>query len=245
MNTATNNIDPRAKRWGNIAKYIFLFFALAIFAPFIWLAVGGLIGLVLLVAIWVAAWMVRPWVFTKAANLRIMLLKHEAAKNPIPTLQENLRKENVALDERKSKIEKLNSAIRNFDSQIQEIANKYGKQHPAYIQMSKDLIDLRRIYADRCNKWNKAMKELKRFADEIECAQTVWDASQAAAAAREASGLTEDDWMTELKTKTALDSVQNSYNEALASLDTAMLEDAPTRTGHADTVPADAVPATA
>jgi len=230
--TNTNTVDPRARFWGNIAKWGFLIIACAFFAPVIWLAFGGLLGLILFVTTCVVAWMMRPWVFTKAANIRIMLLKHEAAKNPIPTLQENLRKEMNSLNERKIKIEHLNAAIRNFETQTQEISTKYGKQHPAYVKMSKDVVKLQSVYDDRCVKWNKAMRELNRFAEEIECAQTVWDASQAAAAAREASGLTEDDWMTELKTKTALDSVQTSYNEALASLDTAMLEETPTRSGH-------------
>ncbi len=230
--------DPRAVKTGNIAKFIFLVLGLAVFAPVIWLALGGLLGLVALVVVWTVTWMLRPWVFTKAANLRIKLIKHEAAKNPVPTLQENLRKEMVSLDERKTKIEKLNGAIRNFKSQTQDIANKYGTNDPSYIQMSRDIVDLERVYADRCAKWNKAAKELKRFAEEIEKAQMIWEAAQAAAAAREASGLTSEAWETELKTKTALDSIQSSYNDALASLDTSMLEEAPQRTAHEAREPA-------
>ena len=52
----------------------------------------------------------------------------------------------------------------------------------------------------------------------------IWEAAQAAAAARETSGLTEDEFYAKLRAETAFDAIQKSYNDALASLDTAMLE---------------------
>jgi len=237
MTTTSNISDPRAIRWGTFAKYAMLLVVGFAVAPFIWIALGGLLGLIVAALVMIAAWMLRPWVFTKAANIRISLIKHEAAKNPVPTLQENLRKEMASLDERKTKIEKLNGAIRNFKTQTREIADKYGENDPSFVQMSKDIVDLERVYVDRCNKWNKAARELKRFAEEIEKAEMIWEAAQAAAAAREASGLTSEAWETELKTKTALDSIQSSYNDALASLDTSMLEEAPQRTAHEERTP--------
>lgn len=45
-NTNLAVTDPRAKRWGSIAKWLFLIFGFAVMAPFIWLAVGGLVGFI-------------------------------------------------------------------------------------------------------------------------------------------------------------------------------------------------------
>lgn len=53
----------------------------------------------------------------------------------------------------------------------------------------------------------------------------IWDISKAAAAARESSGLTEDEFYAKIKSETAFDSVQTGYNEAIASLDTMMIDD--------------------
>ena len=58
----------------------------------------------------------------------------------------------------------------------------------------------------------------------------IWDAAQAAAAARETSGLTEDEFFAKLRAETAFDSIQKSYNDALASLDSALLDGPSTET---------------
>ena len=52
----------------------------------------------------------------------------------------------------------------------------------------------------------------------------IWEAAQAAAAARETSGLTEDEFFAKLRTETAFEAIKKSYHDALASLDTAMLD---------------------
>jgi hypothetical protein len=226
--TTTNQAifnDPRAKRWGNFAKYAALLVACFFVAPFIWVAIGGLLGLIVAAVIIVAAWMLRPWFYAVAANMRLKLIKAEASKNPVETLQEDLRAKTVALDGRKTNIEKLNAQIRNFSDKVDDILNRYGKTDTDYIKLSRDLSDLQRVYKHRCDKWNEAHHQLERFAEEIDRAQVIWEAALAAAAARETSGLTEDEFFAKLRTDTAFDSIQTNYNEALASLDTAMLDD--------------------
>ena len=221
--------DPRARRWGNAIKILFLLGAGFLVAPFVWTALGGLLGLIAGAGICLGAWMIRPWVFSAAANMRLKLIKAEARRNPVETLEENLRSETVKLDERKTNIEKLSAQIRNFEGKVDEIANRYGKQDGGYIKLSRQLTDLQRIYTNRCEKWREAHQKLDRFAEEIDRAKMIWEAACAADAARETSGLTEDEFFTKLRTEMAFDSIQTSYNEALASLDTAMLEE-PTST---------------
>ncbi|MFA6290033.1 MAG: hypothetical protein WC661_21825 [Opitutaceae bacterium] len=72
--------DPRAKRWGNVAKYgavlVVGFFA----APYVWVSIGGLIGLVVAFVLITAVWMTRRLVpigyglpmpeFLEAMNLK-------------------------------------------------------------------------------------------------------------------------------------------------------------------------------
>ena len=83
---------------------------------------------------------------------------------------------------------------------------------------------LNRIYENRCDLWRKARAELDLFKKEIDRAQTIWETAQAAAAAQETSGLTEEEFFAKLRTETAFDAIHNSYNQAIASLDTALLE---------------------
>lgn len=216
--------DPRAKRWGNVAKYSLLLVVGFFVAPFIWVAIGGLLGLIAAGGIMLGTWMLRPYAYSAAANMRLKLIKAEASKNPVETLQEDLRRKMVDLDQRKTNIEKLNGQIRTFADKVNEIKEKFGPKDNGYLKLNNDLEDLKRIYRHRCTKWNEARNQLDRFAEEIDRANMIWEAACAAAAARETSGLTEGEFMAKLKTETAFDAIQNSYNEALASLDTALLD---------------------
>jgi len=217
-------LDPRARRWGIIAKYAAILVVGFFVAPFVWVAIGGLVGMIVAGAIMLGTWMVLPAIQAAAANMRLKLIKGEASRNPVETLQNDLRDKTVALDLRKTNIEKLNGQIRTFADKVDGIRAKYGPNDAGYLKLSADLLDLRRISADRAEKWKVARAQLERYAEEISRANMIWDAAQAAAAARESSGLSEDDFYAKLRAETAFDSIQNSYNEALASLDSSMLE---------------------
>lgn len=225
MNSNALLNDPRAKRWGNFAKVAALLTVGFFVAPFIWVALGGLLGLIVAGAVCVVTWMLRGWFYSVVANMRMKLVKAEAQRNPVETLEEDLRRKSVQLDERRTNIEKLNAQIRIFADKVDDIAERYGKNGSDYVKLARDLVDLRRVYAHRCDKWREARQQLDRFAEEIDRAKMIWDAACAAAAARETSGLTEDEFFAKLKTETAFDAIQTSYNEALASLDTAMLDE--------------------
>lgn len=216
--------DPRARFWGNLAKYGSLLVAGFFVAPYIWVAIGGLIGLIVAGAVILAAWMLRPVAFSFAANMRLKLIKAEAAKNPVETLQNDLKDKAQALHNRKEAIETLNSQIRTFSDKVDEIRATYGAEDAGYLKLSRDLNDLRRVYAHRCERWKEAREQLKLYEEEIKRANMIWEAAQAAAAARETSGLTEDEFFAKLRAETAFEAIKKSYNDALASLDTAMLE---------------------
>lgn len=225
MPPSTIITDPRAKRWGIVAKYAALLGVGFFVAPFIFTAITGLVGLLTAGGIMLATWMTMPAIEAGAANLRLKFIKAEAARNPVETLQNDLRDKMVALDERKKNIQKLDGQIRMFSDKVDGIKTKYGPQDSGYLKLSADLTDLRRILAHRGQKWKEARKQLDRYGEEIERASMIWDAGNAAAAARESSGLSEDEFYAKLRAETAFDAIQTGYNEALASLDTALLEE--------------------
>ena len=79
-------LDPRARRWGVFAKYAALLVVGFAVAPFIWVAIGGLLGMIVAGVILLGTWMVLPAVEAAAANLRLKLIKGEASRNPVETL---------------------------------------------------------------------------------------------------------------------------------------------------------------
>ena len=224
MNPSKLQDDPRVKRWGNVTKYGALLVVGFFVAPFVWVAVGGLIGLLVAGVIIGGAWMSRQWVYAVAANARIKLIKAEASKNPVETLQEEYRREMVKLDTRKQNIERLKAQILTFEDKTEELKEKYGTNDSAYQKFRQDLVTLNRVYVNRCDLWRKARAGLDAYKQEIDRAQIIWETSLAAAAAQETSGLTEEEFFARLKTETAFDAIHTSYNAAIASLDTALLE---------------------
>lgn len=221
--------DPRAKRWAWSARWLLLFPLGFVIAPYVMTALFGLFGALIGILGMVATWMLRPWVTSVAANMRLKLIRHEAAKNPVDTLLETYRKRCISLDERKGAIERLNAQIMTFADKVDDIAARYGDKDRDYVKLSTDLVNLRRVYEHRCLKWREARKLLDRFKEECDRGNMIWEAGCAAAAAKESSGYTEDDFLQALKTDTAFDAIDTNYNAALASLDTALLDEpAPT-----------------
>lgn len=215
--------DPRARFWGNVVKIAAVLVAGFFIAPYVWVAVGGLIGLGVGIAIVVVTWMLRHWFFAVAANLRLKLIKAEAARNPVETLQEEYRKEMIRLDERKTAIESLKAHILQFEDKTAEMEAKYPND-PTVGKFKRDITTLNRIYEHRCALWRKARQELDRFKEEIDRGDVIWKTAQAAAAAHEASGLSEEAFFTRLRKETAFEAIKLAYNQSVASLDSALLE---------------------
>lgn len=224
MTTPPPNTDPRARRWGILAKYAALLAVGFLVAPYVFTAITGLLGLLTAGGLMLGTWMVLPAVETWAGNMRLKLVKGEAARNPVETLQGELNRQQIALDERKTAIGRLNGQISTFKDKLEGIGKKYGEQDSAYVKLASQLKDLKRVAGNREDKWQLAFVQVKRFEQEIERAGMIWDAAQAAAQAQESSGLTEEDFMAKLKTETSLDTIRITFNETLASLDTDLMQ---------------------
>ncbi len=216
--------DPRAKRWGSFIKYAGLLIIGFVVSPYIFTAITGLVGLAVAGALIGGYWMLMPAVETWAGNMRLKFVKAEAARNPVETLQSELNRQRVALDERKVAIGRLNGQITTFEDKLGTIGDKYGRQDSAYTKLAAQLKDLKRVAQNREDKWQLAFVQVGRFEQEIERAGMIWDAAMAAAAAQETSGLTEEDFMAKLKTETSLDTIRTTFNETLASLDTDLMQ---------------------
>lgn len=222
--SSASQTDPRAKRWGIFAKYAAILVVGFFVAPYIWVAIGGLIGMLAAGAIMLGTWMTLPWLALKTGNLRLALVTHEAATNPVPTLQNELQRQQQALDERKTAIGHLRGQIATFEDKLGALGKRFGKGDDSYVKMAAQLASLKRVADNRDEKWQAAYVQVGKFEQEIERASMIWDAAQAAAAAQESSGLTEKDFMAQLQRETALDSIRSTFNDTIASLDTDLMQ---------------------
>jgi hypothetical protein len=212
--------DKRAIFWGNALKWSMLLVVGFAVAPFIWVAIGGLLGLIVAGVILLIAWMLRPVAFSMAANARLYFIKAEARRNPCVTLKEDLRRQMVELDKRREAVNRLKGRVLSLSDKLNEIAVKWGTKGQDYIKLLSVRDSLSKLHTHRLAKWDEAHNELGRWSREIDRAEDIWEAAQDAHDAQAESGLSEDQFFAKLKTDTALDAIQTSFNTALASLDT-------------------------
>ncbi len=215
-------MDPRAKRAAAFVKYAVILAVGFFVSPFIWAAIGGLLGLIAAAAIMTTTWVVIPWLGAVAANLRIKLIKAEAAKNPVETLQAEHLRQAEQLEIRGKGLTEQGKGLRTFETKISTIEKRFPDD-PSLPQMHKDLANLTRAWEGNRGMLQKAIVQHERFATEIERASMLWDAAIAGAAARKQI-VTEDEWMATLKTNTALDSIRDALSETMSALDTDMME---------------------
>lgn len=214
----TKEAKTTALKWGlGVAA------AIAV-APFIFLAVKGLVGLGIALVVGLVLINGAPVLSMKLANWKLKGIKHEATVNPVETLQHAYRERGEALQRFKQSITDFRTEVANFESQVEGFAAQFPADAPKFagqaLQMNR-LLDLRE------NRYRAARDELAQFQSEIDRADAIWKMSQAAQRLNKAAGLSNDDFMARIKTETAIDSVQSSLNRAFAELETSLLDEAP------------------
>ena len=221
MNTIPLTPEERAKYWGTIAKWATFIVVGFLFAPYAVVAITGMLGLIVGCGIAAGTWLMLPVVEAKAMNLRLKMIKAEAAKNPIETLESEYLRRQLLLDQRKTAIETFDAKTRTFGDKL----DGFKRDYPDEAQKFQSTYDQMALLLKRQkDQWREASRGLALFDGEIKKAKAMWDMAQAANAARAGSGLDEESFNAKLKTETALDSIQDGMNRAFSQLDTLILE---------------------
>lgn len=213
--------DQRAQRWGVVAKYAALLVVGFFVAPYIFTAITGLVGLAVAGALMLGTWVALPSIQAGAANLRLKLIKAEAAKNPIETLQNEYLRRSQALNERKTKIEQLAAKTNGFGTKLQG----FKRDYPSEAQVYQDIYDKMVLLLKRSREqWVLAERQLGAFDREIEKAKAKWDMALAAADLRQDAGQVEAEFFAKLRVECSFDAIELGMNTAFAQLDTLLME---------------------
>lgn len=218
-----DTLDPRAKFWARIAAGAAVLVAGFFIAPYVWVALGGLLGLLAAGGVMLTTWMLLPALQDAAASWRLKLIKAQAAANPVETLNlEHLRQSEI-LEERKVAIETMSGAIRTLAETIRKLEAEFPDSSEL-AQMREDYADLRSIEKSRMEGWQEAYATLGEFAKEIKRASRIWDVALAMAKARGASGLTEEEWQAKMKAETSFDAIRTKLNTEMSALNTEKMQ---------------------
>ena len=238
MNTLTTvekTPQQQASRWKTVAICVGAVILGLVVAPIIFIAIFGLVGLTIALTIaavvTLAGWALLPWAGMVAANWKIKLLKREASRNPVETMQNELKRRQILLEQFKQKIIIFGSKVKTFQDKVGSLKKQFPDDAP---QFEESLSKMKQLYALRQSKYKEAEEGIGEFEAEIEKANILWDVGQAAAAAGESAGMSDEDFYAKIKVKSSLNAIQDKLNLSFAQLDVALLSEKEPKLGLAD-----------
>ncbi len=203
-------------------------------APFILLAIGGVIGLVIALAVGFTSVQLAPWFALKIANLRYRLIESEkvehikkvveaAAENPIETLTNLLMQKKVAFKSFEASVTQAATARDNFKGKVEKFSQRYPARAAEFQKQLDRMVDL-------VERKKEALKDAKQSLYDgdmrLEEMKAYYEMSKDAIEANRAAGMDTGDAFEKLKADTACDAVFESMNAAFAQLEVAAaLED--------------------
>lgn len=197
---------------GGVAVAAFLF------APFALATLGGLLGLGGVIVVSVIGINALPWFSTAVANWRLKALKYEYAKNPIETLENEAKQRTEDLTNGAKQIEVIAGELKMFHAEVKKVEKEYPENvAPFWEQYDLGLAlleDQKRIY-------NEAADGLDKFKQELREAKIMWNLAEAAAKMKGLAMVNGQDFMAQLRTTTAFESVQRNMATAFAGMELA------------------------
>jgi hypothetical protein len=203
-------------------------------APFIFAAIGGLIGLGIAAAVGFTLVQLAPWFALKVANLRYRLIESEkvehikkvveaAAENPIETLTNLLMQKKAAFKTFEASVTQAATARDNFRGKVQKFTERYPARAAEFQKQLDRMVDL-------VERKKEALKDAKQSLHDgdmkLEEMKAYYEMSKDAIEANRAAGMDTGDAFEQLKADTACDAVFESMNAAFAQLEVAAaLED--------------------
>lgn len=223
MSNLPLSADEKAQKWGTAVKWIAFAVVGFLVSPFILATIEGIAGLVVVGIMCAAIHFLSPVFQQMAINLRLKLIKDEATRNPVETLEAEELRLSIQLEDKKNAIAQFNAKVITFGGKIEEYKRKHpGEGVPPEYQGAYD--KMKELVHQQGLKWIDANKNYQLFQGVVEKSRDIWALAQAANAAKIGSGLGEDEFYAKLKVTTAYDSIQNNMNLALSDLDTMLLE---------------------
>lgn len=216
--------DDKKQRLATAVKWGIGMLAAAIIAPVVFLAVQGLIGLIVAGVLGLALVNFAPVMGVKFANWKLKGLKHEARANPIETRQQIALQVRAWLRAAAQELTTFATEVRNF---ADEVKNLRVTQPEDAADFELQLSALQHLLDPKRGRLQDAEAEADAFESATARAARKWKVAQSAIRMNKLAGADQDAAMDKLLADESLDAVQTAMNRALAELDTALATSVP------------------
>ena len=211
--------DVRRQKLATAFKWALGLAGAFLVAPYIFIAVKGMIGLALAAAVGLIITQLAPVFSLVLANLRMKLLIGEVQENPIETLLNLKAEKNAELEAADQKIVDFETEIGNFDDQLQDFSSQYPKEAPTYKTLSERMhVALTGMKQEQSN----ARRDLQELDRKIAKAQAIYKMSLAAERVTKLSSSAQARVFAQIKEQVAFDAVRTELNRSFASLNLAI-----------------------
>jgi hypothetical protein len=217
-----DKLEKKRQRTENVVKVLGLGIAGFIVAPYIYIAIQGLIGMAIAAIVSLAIIFATPSIAMKLANWRLKLIKSEAMRNPVETLQNIYNKRELELARFREEIKNFAAQLMNFKSQVEQYVKDGIDDANVYVEQLRNMHRLKEL---RETKYAVAKEKLEEFGKTIEITDRKWKMGLSAMKMNEIAGALQGDAFEKICVETSLESVQLTLNTAFAELEISLLDD--------------------
>lgn len=191
----------------------------AVISPIVFLAVKGLVGLLVAFAVGFVAINFAPVFATVVSNLAMKAFVAAIGANPIETMQ-NLYVEKVGeLNQAAKNIRDFETELLNFHDQVTDVRNQYPDDVQTYTNIEdKMTVALSEMKTEQ----SAAVDELNTFQAKIKKAKSLFNLAKSANAMLEKSQSAQAEVYAQIKEQVAFDTVRTDLNRAFANLNSAV-----------------------
>jgi hypothetical protein len=228
----SKKIDSSQLNWIRALTAVVGVVALAIFAPVVWLAATGGVGLLVLggiLAVGFAAVQMLPLLGQRLENALLAARKAEARRSPIEQLQNEVLRRAERLRAFRKALVTVGGQIESIRQMIENSQTKFTG--PVLERQERALEKLQLFHNLNIGRLNQAHAALEDFKNTVEQKQSEWQIAIAIDDANRAlDPNAADNLIQDLLADTALRTVQDRFNNVFAELDVQMSSiDSPTR----------------
>lgn len=210
------NIEQRKQRLKTIAMWGLGIGAAVLISPIIFLAVKGIVGVMIAGVLGLALVNFAPVVANTFANWKVKGIKAEAARNPIETMENLFIAKQQALKLAEDQVTKKVGAKNTFARQVQE----FSRQFPDRAREFQEKLELMTASCDKSIKdLERARVALTQAEQKLVELRAYWKMTQATLIANKAMDMDLGDVYAKMKEDTACDAVFEQMDAAFADLE--------------------------
>ena len=226
MSSAEVDPEVRRKRIARNTKILITLVVGLIVSPVIFLAVKGVVGLAVA---WLLAEASRhtaeglgtvavqfaPVVSMKVANWKLKMIKAEAERNPIETMQIILVEKSEAIQQGDEKIVQFAARLAEYNDKLEGFKERFPQKAARFEEIAVTM----RKGLDRMKRKQAVAKEKQAlYKAKIEEAEAIYEMAKSARAVSELSADVEKAVFQEIRQQVSFDAVNREFNMAVAEL---------------------------